>query len=282
MSKLRRLIGCGYPTAPLIIVFFYGVKMALPKVSYTQISNEYIDKYMPNLSKEATNIFIAISRKTIGWHKETDRISYGQLLEMTNIKSVNGIKKAIKELKDKDIINIVRDGKGKGIKTYYEINFISCDDISYDDTKTNNNISCHDIKNDSNISCHDTTKDNNIKKEYKDILSFWNSQNIIKHSEKVFLTYLKKKHKDKINLYGVDKVKEAIKSYSLILKSDKYYWSYKWSLWDFLQRGLDKFIAEANPFENYKKKNIKSKKIRVINAKTNQEEWIYEDELEDR
>lgn len=146
--------------------------MALPKPGFTQISNEYIDKYMPEVSKEATNVFIAICRKTIGWHKETDRISYSQLLSMTNIKSINGLKKAIKELKEKDVIKIEKTGIGRGIKTFYEINFISQDDMSFDDISQDDtiepiNMSCHDIKKHIIVSSHDTTKENNINKELK-------------------------------------------------------------------------------------------------------------------
>lgn len=141
--------------------------MAITKPQYTQISNEFIDKYMNKLSKEAVCVFIAISRKTIGWHKETDCISQSQLLKMTPIKSINGLKKAIKELRDCDLIIVEQLGTGKATKTIYEIN-MSQGNISQDDIKNIANMSYHDIKKGVNVSCHDTTKESNIKKINKE------------------------------------------------------------------------------------------------------------------
>ena len=50
--------------------------------NYTQISNEFIDM-LSNFSGASVKIFLAISRKTIGWHKISDRISYSQLEKMS-------------------------------------------------------------------------------------------------------------------------------------------------------------------------------------------------------
>jgi len=69
--------------------------MNLP--NYTQVSNEFISE-MHGISGSAAKVFVAISRKTIGWHKLSDRVSYSQLTELTGIKSTNTLKKAIAEL----------------------------------------------------------------------------------------------------------------------------------------------------------------------------------------
>ncbi len=143
------------------------------KINHTQISNEFLDNHMAELSGEAVKIFLAIARKTIGWHKETDRISYSQLQEKTGL-SINGLKKAIKELIEKGIICQERKGSGRNTSTFYEINYnisqqnISQCDISQHDTIKDDNVSQHDTLKPINVSPCDTTKEiykkNNIKK----------------------------------------------------------------------------------------------------------------------
>lgn len=62
-------------------------------INYTQVSNEFIGE-MHRYDGAEVKIFLAITRKTIGWHKDSDRISYSQLVAMTGL-SVTTIKKAI-------------------------------------------------------------------------------------------------------------------------------------------------------------------------------------------
>jgi phage replication O-like protein O len=69
--------------------------MRLP--NYTQLNNDFISE-MHKFSGNAVKVFIAISRKTIGWHKISDRISHSQLKELTGIKHHVTLMKAIKEL----------------------------------------------------------------------------------------------------------------------------------------------------------------------------------------
>jgi phage replication O-like protein O len=66
--------------------------------NYTQISNEFIE-YMPKLSGSAVKVGLAIFRKTIGWRKKTDRVSYSQIQELTGL-SINSLKKGIEELEN--------------------------------------------------------------------------------------------------------------------------------------------------------------------------------------
>lgn len=64
--------------------------------NYTQVSNEFIEQ-MHKFDGAEVKVFLAITRKTIGWHKKLDKISYPQLELITGL-SVNSIKKAIKTL----------------------------------------------------------------------------------------------------------------------------------------------------------------------------------------
>jgi len=123
--------------------------------NYTQIANKFIDE-MPKYSGSTIKVFIAISRKTIGWHKISDRISYSQLQQITGL-SVNAIKKSIKELiKDRWI---VQQSTKYGYK--YDLN-IAKSDISENDialSKNDTPLSESDTKSAELISDNDTTKE---------------------------------------------------------------------------------------------------------------------------
>ena len=79
--------------------------------------------------------------------------------------------------------------------------------------------------------------------------------NLIKH--KTLQNFKNKISKNKIkNIlleYDITEVLKSIDNYSKVLESKETYWSTRWTLWDFLSRGLDKFVDKATPFTNYKK-----------------------------
>ncbi len=56
--------------------------------------------------------------------------------------------------------------------------------------------------------------------------------------------------------YKQEEICKAIDNYSTILSdSDKYFWSYKWGLREFLQRGIDKFLDFNIAASNYARDN---------------------------
>lgn len=86
---------------------------------------------------------------------------------------------------------------------------------------------------------------------YIPVLLHWNSKNIIIHKEEVFKKNLMKKHKGIIDIHSEEVIKKAIDNYSTVLFSNKYYWSHRWTLFDFLARGIEKFLDSAKPLENF-------------------------------
>jgi hypothetical protein len=97
-----------------------------------------------------------------------------------------------------------------------------------------------------------TIQDNTIQDTtYIDLLEYWNSKNIIVHDLDKFNFNVKKKHKDIIYLYGIEDIKKAIDNYDIVIKDDKYYFSHKWTLLEFIVRGLEKFVDNSKPLENY-------------------------------
>lgn len=79
---------------------------------FTVVHNIVIDQLMRELSSNSFKVLLVIIRKTVGYHKEKDAISYSQMREITGIKSNDTIIKAIRELEEKDIvIKTIRQNK---------------------------------------------------------------------------------------------------------------------------------------------------------------------------
>lgn len=129
--------------------------------NHTQIPNDVLDN-MGHFEGAELKIFLAICRKTIGWHKLTDRISYSQIKKMTGL-SINGIRKAMDKLINKKFINQVQINNG----FVYEINFGTPDstmqlsDIAQNDIAlSDKTMQLSDTKKRKTVPLSNTTKDN--------------------------------------------------------------------------------------------------------------------------
>lgn len=87
-------------------------------VPFTRIPNYFFDEYYFLLSESALKVYMAIARKTIGWRKNRDCISYSQLKNLSRL-SETSISKGIKELLKNGLIEILKEGRGKGEKVSY-------------------------------------------------------------------------------------------------------------------------------------------------------------------
>jgi hypothetical protein len=89
----------------------------------------------------------------------------------------------------------------------------------------------------------------------RDIYYAWNKQDIIKHRK--LTDKIKRVISGALNdEWEKDEIIRAIENYAEILKSPDYYWTYRWTLRDFISRGLDKFVDTAYPHQNFKKGGI--------------------------
>lgn len=83
------------------------------------------------------------------------------------------------------------------------------------------------------------------------IFEYWNTKNIIKHrelkedTEKAILNALK--------MYSVDEIKNCIDRYEQVLHDSAYFFTYVWSLKDFLKRedGISSFTDEGSKWVSY-------------------------------
>lgn len=55
-----------------------------------------------------------------------------------------------------------------------------------------------------------------------------------------------------VRVYPAHVVAAAVQNYAEVLAGPEYRWSYRWTLVDFLKRGLDRFVPEARPLENFR------------------------------
>jgi uncharacterized protein YneF (UPF0154 family) len=97
-----------------------------------------------------------------------------------------------------------------------------------------------------------------MNEQINNIYAFWNSQKIIQHQE--LKDALRSTIKARIEAgYTQEQICEAISNYKTVLTEDKYYWTHKWTLQEFLLRGLDKFLTKNEPFKNYLAENKERK-----------------------
>ncbi len=81
------------------------------------------------------------------------------------------------------------------------------------------------------------------------IYDFWNTQDIIEHRK--LTNKMKNKIKTTLKEYTEEEIKAAIKNYSEILNSDKYWFTYRWTIDEFLQRGLERFLHRDVAIQNF-------------------------------
>lgn len=76
---------------------------------YTALNNYILDYIMPKLSPNAWKVLCFIIRKTEGWNKEQDKLSFSQIMTGTGIKNRSTVSSAIDELVNKkNYVNLVK------------------------------------------------------------------------------------------------------------------------------------------------------------------------------
>lgn len=89
-----------------------------------QLPNAFVDEMLCKLSGNACKIYLLIVRKTRGWHKEADKISYSQIQKSTGLNSRTTISKALDELIDLGLI--VKEQGSQKASNEYKLNDDFC------------------------------------------------------------------------------------------------------------------------------------------------------------
>lgn len=88
------------------------------KDKFTQIHNFTLEVIMPDVRPSSWKVLCFILRKTYGWQKDADLISFSQIMKGTGIKNRTTIMAAIDELESKNYILVTRHNDNKTPNTY--------------------------------------------------------------------------------------------------------------------------------------------------------------------
>jgi hypothetical protein len=76
--------------------------------------------------------------------------------------------------------------------------------------------------------------------DVKHVLDYWNACNIIRHKD---TEKIRKKIRAALKVYTIEELEGAIRNYAYVLSNpQKFFWTHKWQLKDFLDRGVDRFL----------------------------------------
>src|SRR5690606_32439738 len=95
------------------------------------------------------------------------------------------------------------------------------------------------------------------------LFEIWNQQKIIRHKK---LNEQMKRHTNaRLEEYSLEELTKAISNYGKIVNEEKYYWTHKWTFGEFMKpSNVVRFLDEADPFNNFKKKTFEQAKKEVM------------------
>jgi len=223
------------------------------------------DKKINSISEGAENLFYRLLTQTDDagrYYGEPDLIK-GFCYPRRNNISVEIIKKRLAELQKVGLIILYKVNEEiylyfPNFSKYQKLRSDIKPKIEFPEPVTNSIQSVTDSKQIvSNSSIEDKISKDKIREDNNiyTILEHWNSKNIKNLSKKE--TKVREKTIKKLRVwlkdYSLDEIIEAINNYAIIISNpDKFFFTYKWQLWEFLDRGLVNFLSKNKPFENYR------------------------------
>lgn len=223
--------------------------MSLPKINHTQISNKFLDDWMPILNSGAVKCFLKISRQTIGWWKSSDSISVSQLQKGTGL-SKQGVIDSLKELEEHGLI--VRHRQPRKT-TVFEINYETVENGQQDlegwssELTRTGQVSRPDGQKSGQLSRH--TKEKNLNKGKKNNGKAVTTPDGYKEVVEMYFILHEKKYREK-PLFGATEgrmVKDLLKQKSkgeVLSKLEGYYLKDHW----FTKNGQRDFKAFRQHF----------------------------------
>ena len=216
--------------------------------------------YLYLLTNTLTNILgiYEISVRQIAFDTGIDKDMVIKILERfkkdNKIRYIDGyiaIKKFVKYQADNPKIN-------KGIELLLKevpIDLIEWIDIDFnrlDIKKDSLSIGLDKTSSDSNYS--NSNSNSNTNTNTNTIFTHWNEQNIIVHKN---IENYSSPIKASLKKHTESEIITSITNYHTILIGEQYYFKYKWTLNDFLKRGIDKFLDLEIAKNNYNKGTTK-------------------------
>jgi hypothetical protein len=93
------------------------------------------------------------------------------------------------------------------------------------------------------------TETNKNREEFNEIFNYWNESKEWQYHK--CITSHKSAMSKQLKSFSAKEIIESINNYINIVEDEKCYFSHKWTLTDFLNRGFMNFLDTAKPFENY-------------------------------
>lgn len=160
------------------------------------------------------------------------------------------------------MLNLLKEGTSKGTdkgtgKSIENTVFIDDSELVKEPVKEpssrniSRNISKNISKNIDNPSKGESKKE--IPKEYIELYEYWNSLNIIKHKD--FTEDMIKAMSKALKKYDIETIKTSIKNYEELLHDERHYFSYEWTLKDFMTgtKRIPGCLEDGSYYRNYKK-----------------------------
>ncbi len=245
--------------------------MASPQAEngHIDIANEIAEQLAKTqLSGYESRVLWVLWRKTYGWHKKDDRISISQFSQATEI-ARRHIHRTLEYLVSRNIVT--KNGNKYITRWAFQKDYSRWKNLI---TKNGNKLASKTIQ----VRVTETvTKNGNVPKMVTrfvtkngahkrkltketstktfSLFDFWNSLKIIIHKNikgkvgnRTFKGCLEQALKDN----NEKTIREAMQNYKTILEGEEYFWKYRWTVGEFLIRGLDKFLTINKPFENFR------------------------------
>ena len=160
--------------------------------------------------------------------------------------------------------------KANGSPTvHYKLNYDKLVDLILTKCQIRN---LQNVRNETDKTSESLTEEYNIRNTTEDIYireiyEHWNSKGIIKHRK--MNAQMKSHINARLKEYSFEELKKAIDNYATVLNDDKYYWTHRWTLNDFMKPGnVARFVDEAEPLINFldkSKRNSTSRFIEEVN-----------------
>ena len=231
--------------------------MANPQVEngHTKIANEILDHLIAaNLSGQEMRIALFVIRKTYGFHKTEDFISLSQMMEALGISKIRA-SQVVNSLVLMKILTVTENINGLTKKYKFNKDFEQWDTVKENINRKGKTKSTVKVFRNPPLRKNATTKETITKETItKDksavvsIFDFWNENGPIKHVDLI-------KHEPAIRSAlkhnPRDDIIKAIENYAIALNDPDCFWSYRWTLKDFLNRGLDRFLPINFKLEDF-------------------------------
>lgn len=241
---------------------------------HVEIANDLWEALMgAGLNKNEYRATLCILRYSYGFKQKYAKLKKKEIADLTRIP----LEKVAKTLTNLEKKNIIKIGENNGY-IYFHKDYDKwqlAETLTFDEKwrrkvaeTSTKNLTKRQVKLDK-TSTSIPKKDNDNEdrggsKERKkgkesiySLFDFWNSLKIIVHRDR-------EKFRSNLNAalekYSENEIREAMQNYKTVLGGDEYYWTYRWELRHFLQRGLERFLASSKPLENFLKEKDNEKK----------------------